>query len=163
MPQDERRPERAFDAEPDGRQFVERQADQRRMEHGQDRHVLERVVEQLKQAEQVGDFGALIEAASGDLQRDVEPGEFLGVTFGFAGWGTQQHRHVAPGRRPKRAGGHIPDGLAGGVELAQAQGDQAGLFLGLFEVGYLGERGGAAGGSRRSGRFGRRPGDRRRV
>ncbi len=139
VPQNQGSPEWAFDGQADSCQFVERQTDQRRMEHGQDRHVLQRVVEQLKQAQQVGDFGALVESASGDLQRDIEPGEFLGVTFGFVGRRTQQHGHVAPGRRPETAGGLIPDGMPGGVELAQAQGDQAGLFLRLLEVAHLGE------------------------
>ncbi len=49
----ERQPEMAGRAQPDLRQFIQRQTDERRTQHGDARHVLQRVVEQLQQAQQI--------------------------------------------------------------------------------------------------------------
>ena len=67
--------------QPDFRQFVERQTDQRRAQHRDARNVLQRIVEQLQQAQQIQDFRALEKSAALDHQRHAGPLEFLRVSL----------------------------------------------------------------------------------
>ena len=63
----ERRPEmNVLRRQPDFRQFVERQADQRRAQHRDARNVLQRIVEQLQQAQQIQNFAAVKKSAALD-------------------------------------------------------------------------------------------------
>ncbi len=82
--------------QPHRRQFVQRHPHQRRAQHRQRRQILQRIVEQLQQAQQVGDLHALVKTAARHHQRNAQPREFARVTLRLAGRRTQQHRHVRP-------------------------------------------------------------------
>ena len=93
----QRRPKmHAFRRQPDLRQFVERQAGERRTQHGDGRNVLQGIVQQFQQAQQIQDFSAFIKSAALDHQRHARALKFLRVNFRLARRRTQQHRHVAP-------------------------------------------------------------------
>ena len=72
--------------QPDFRQFVERAADERRAQHGDARHVLQRVVEQLQQAQQIQNLAGIVKSAARDHQRHARALEFLRKNFRLARW-----------------------------------------------------------------------------
>src|SRR5213079_2086705 len=68
-------------SEADGGQFIERQSGERRAQHRQQRPVLQRVVEQLQQAQEVRDFQTRKKPAASGRERDVLGLEYFGVTL----------------------------------------------------------------------------------
>ena len=65
------------------------------------RHVLQRIVEQLQQAQQIQNLAGVVKSAALDDQRHAGALEFLRKDFRLARRRAQQHRHVAPFDRAK--------------------------------------------------------------
>src|ERR1035437_8994987 len=85
-----------FCREPDFRQLVQRQADERRTQHGNARHVLQRIVQQLQQAQEVENFRTLKKSTARHVERYVSVREFLGKNFRASAWRAQQNDNVTP-------------------------------------------------------------------
>lgn len=103
-----------FGAQPDPSQFIGGQADQRGMEDGQDRQILQRVIQHLKQAQEIRHLTALVKTRSSHLKRQPEPGKFLGIALGFSGGRSQQDGHVFPVDGPELTGLFVPNGMLAG-------------------------------------------------
>ncbi len=107
------------------------------MQDCQDRQILQRIVKHLKEAEQVGNFDALVKAAPLNQQRYFEPGEFLGVTLGFVRRRTEEDRNVTPFHGSKSLSRMIPNGMLAGFEFAQSERDHARFFGGFFQFQHI--------------------------
>ena len=124
----------ALRRQPDLRQFVQRQADERRAQHGDGRHVLQWIVQQLQQAQQIQDFAAVVKSAALDHQRDARALKFLRVNFRLARRRTQQYRHVAPFGGAKTLFSRVPNFVLSGFELLQPQREQPGFAFRLLQI-----------------------------
>ena len=115
-------------------EFVHVQADQRRVKHGNRRQILQRIVQHLKQANEVQNFHAFIKAAALDLKRHVSSGELFCVTLGLARWRTEQNCHVAPFSRTKLLIRLIPDLMALLFQFTQAQSHQPRFLIHFLKI-----------------------------
>ena len=127
----------ALRRQPDLRQFVERQADERRTQHGDGRHVLQWIVQQLQQAQQIQDFTAVVKSAALDHQRHARALKFLRVNFRLARRRAQQHRHVAPFGGAKALFVRVPNFVLPGFKLLQPQREQPRLLFRLLQIGQV--------------------------
>ena len=129
---------RALRHQPDLRQFVERQADERRTEHGDGRHVLQRIVQQLQQAQQIQDFPAVVKSAAPDNEWHARALKFLCINFRLA----RRRRAAEPPCRAIRQGENVFLSASQiswftGFKLLQPPGKQPRLFFRLRQIGQI--------------------------
>ena len=124
----------ALRSQPNLRQFVEGQAGERRTEHGDGRHVLQWIVQQLQQAQQIHDFIAVVKSTALDNERHARALKFLRINFRLARRRTQQHRHVAPPGGAKALFFRIPNFVFSGFKLLQSQREQPRLLFRLLQI-----------------------------
>ena len=115
-------------------QFIRRQADQRRAQHSQQGHVLQRIVQQREQAEQVDDLLAFVKPAARHHQRHAERFEHFGVTLRLVPRRTQQDHHVPPIHRFQFP--LLPNRMLFLAQLAKPQRHEPRLH---FRVGKIGQ------------------------
>ena len=137
------------------RQFVQRETDQRRAQHRQQGHVLQRVVQQPEQVEQIRHFKRVEKAGALRVQRHIRLMECLRERFNAALGRTEQYRHVLPLHVTESLFLLVPDLMLLVAQFAQAQRDKTrlafdgvefkqvgarvvGLFAVLVVVGWLG-------------------------
>ena len=119
------------------REFIDRQADERRAQDRQQRQVLHRIVEQLQQAEQVADFSGAVKIFALHVQRDAHAIEFARENLRLVPRRAQQHDHVAPFHRARNFFVVVPDLQLVGAQFFQLQRHQARFFLRRVEIDHV--------------------------
>ena len=95
------------------RQFIQRATDERRAQHGDARNILQRIVEQLQQAQQIQNLAAVIKSAALDNERNSGAVKLLRKNLRLAGRRPQQNGHVAPFDGADDFSLVVPDFVAG--------------------------------------------------